>query len=403
MNNSRPDAEVGHQDEGPDAPRGTISDVLEGKRVCICAGSGGVGKTTTSAAIAMGMAARGLRVAVVTIDPARRLATALGLEELGNEPRLVPPERFAEQGLEMRGELWAMMLDAKRTFDELIERLAPDAATRDQVLENRIYRELSGAVAGSQEFTAIAKLHELHSEGGFDLLVLDTPPSRNALDFLDAPDRLTDFFEGRALRLFLRPTGLGMRIIGRGTGLALSMLRRVTGVELLSDLSTFFSALGGMLDAFKARAVLVGELLADPGTTFLLVTSPEREPIEEAIYFWRKLKSARMPFGGVIVNRMHHDALAADEDVDALAAAFSDELGPKLTGKVLGNLREYRVLAARDAANVARLASRLEDRPLIAVPHLDEDVHDVAGLLAVQRYLFATADERERMLAPIES
>jgi anion-transporting ArsA/GET3 family ATPase len=399
----RPDADGRDQDAGLDAPRGSISDLLEGKRVCVCAGSGGVGKTTTSAAIAMGMAARGLRVAVVTIDPAKRLATALGVEELGNEPHLVAPERFAEQGLEMRGELWAMMLDAKLTFDELIERLAPDAATRDQVLENRIYRELSGAVAGSQEFTAIAKLHELHSAGGFDLLVLDTPPSRNALDFLDAPDRLSDFFEGRALRFFLRPTGLGMRLIGRGTGLALSVLRRVTGVELLKDLSTFFSALGGMLDAFKLRAVQVGELLADPGTTFLLVTSPEREPIEEAIYFWRKLKSARMPFGGVIVNRMHHDALAGDEDLDSLATALTDELGPKLTGKVMDNLREYRLLAGRDAANVERLLARLEEKPLIAVPHLDEDVHDVAGLLAVQRYLFASAEERERMLAPVES
>jgi anion-transporting ArsA/GET3 family ATPase len=379
----------------------SVADLLEGKRVCICAGSGGVGKTTTSAAIAMGMAAQGLRVAVVTIDPARRLATALGVEELGNEPHLVSPDRFEAAGLEMRGELWAMMLDAKRTFDELIERLAPDAATRDQVLENRIYRELSGAVAGSQEFTAIAKLHELHVEGGFDLLVLDTPPSRNALDFLDAPDRLTDFFEGRALRLFLRPTGLGMRLLGRGTGMALGVLRRLTGVELLRDLSSFFSGLGGMLDAFKARAVQVGALLSDPGTTFLLVTSPEREPIEEATYFWRKLKSARMPFGGVIVNRMHHDALAAEEELDA--DALPDDLGPKLTGKVLDNLREYRVLAARDAANVAALTRRLEKRPLIAVPHLDEDVHDVAGLLAVQRYLFATADERERMLAALES
>ena len=148
----------------------------------------------------------------------------------------------------------------------------------------------------------------------------------------------------------------------------------------------------------------MGELLADPGTTFLLITSPEREPIEEAIYFWRKLKSARMPFGGVIVNRMHHDALAdGDEDVEALAAAFGEELGPKLTGKVLDNLREYRLLAARDAGNVARLTKRLGDCPMIAVPHLDEDVHDVAGLLAVQRYLFASAEERERMLAPIES
>src|SRR5581483_4956430 len=155
-------------------------------------------------------------------------------------------------------------------------------------------------------------------------------------------------------------------------------------------LSTFFSALGGMLDAFKARAVQVRALLADPGTTFLLVTSPEREPIEEATYFWRKLRSARMPFGGVIVNRMHHDALTG-------------ELGPKLAGKVMGNLGEYRVLAARDAANVADVGRRFGRAPLIAVPHLDEDVHDVAGLLAVQRYLFASADERERMLAALES
>jgi anion-transporting ArsA/GET3 family ATPase len=381
----------------------SVSDLLEGKHVCICAGSGGVGKTTTSAAIAMGMAAEGLKVAVLTIDPAKRLANALGLEELGNEPHLVPAERFEEAGLEMRGELWAMMLDAKRTFDELIERLAPDAATRDEVLENRIYRELSGAIAGSQEFTAIAKLYELHAEGDFDLLVLDTPPSRHALDFLDAPDRLTDFFEGRALRMFLRPTGLGMKLLGRSTGLALGVLRRLTGVELLRDLSTFFSALGGMLDAFKARAVQVRGLLADSRTTFVLVTSPEREPIAEATYFWRKLRSARMPFGGVIVNRMHHDALTGDEDLDELRDSLADELGPKLSGKVMDNLGEYRVLAARDAVNVADVGRRFGRAPLIAVPHLDEDVHDVAGLLAVQRYLFASADERERMLAALES
>src|SRR4051794_23110895 len=169
----------------------TVDRLLEGKRIVVCGGSGGVGKTTTAAAIAAGMAARGLKVAVVTIDPARRLATSLGLAELGNEPRLVDPERFAGHGIAMRGELWAMMLDAKRTFDELVERIAPDAATREDVLANRIYQQLSSAVAGSQEFTAVAKLYELDRSGRFDVLVLDTPPSRNALDFLDAPDRLT--------------------------------------------------------------------------------------------------------------------------------------------------------------------------------------------------------------------
>ena len=203
-----------------------LAEILEGKRICICGGSGGVGKTTTSAAIAAGMAARGLRVAVVTIDPARRLATALGLEELGNEPRRIDAAPFAAAGLPIEGELWAMMLDAKRTFDELIERLAPDAKTRDEVLANRIYQELSTAVAGSQEFTAMAKLYELDQEHDFDLIVLDTPPSRNALDFLDAPDRLTHFFEGRALQVFLRPAGLAARLVGRGTGLVFGVLRR---------------------------------------------------------------------------------------------------------------------------------------------------------------------------------
>src|ERR671911_1513764 len=207
-------------------------ELLEGRRIVVCAGSGGVGKTTPAAAIAMGMAERGLKVAVVTIDPAKRLADSLGLEELGNEPRRVDGE--------FEGELWALMLDSKRTFDALIERLAPDEATRDEVLSNRIYQQLSNAVAGSQEFTAIAKLYELDQEGDYDLLVLDTPPSRNALDFLDAPARLTGFFQGRAIKMFLKPAGL----FGRGTGLVFKAMQKVTGVDLLRDLSGFFRALG---------------------------------------------------------------------------------------------------------------------------------------------------------------
>src|SRR5215211_1452880 len=197
----------------------SVVPLLDGKRIVICAGSGGVGKTTTSAALAMGMAAQGLRVAVVTIDPAKRLANALGLEQLGNEPHLVDPGRFRPHGVEMRGELWAMMLDAKRTFDEVIERLAPDDATRDEILANRIYKQLSSAVAGSQEYTAMSKLYELDQEGGYDLLVLDTPPSRNALDFLDAPSRLTRFFQGRAIKMFVRPG----TIVGRGTSMVFSL------------------------------------------------------------------------------------------------------------------------------------------------------------------------------------
>ncbi|MDX6684862.1 MAG: hypothetical protein QOF86_990, partial [Baekduia sp.] len=322
-----------------------LPDRLAGKRVVICAGSGGVGKTTTSAAIAMGLAARGERVCVVTIDPARRLADALGIEQLGSEPRRVDDARFAGHGIVLEGELWAMMLDPKRTFDELIERLAPDEKTRDEILANRIYRELSSAVAGSQEFTAVAKLYDLDRSGEFDVIVLDTPPSRNALDFLDAPDRLTGFLEGRALRLFLAPTGIAARVVGRGTSVVFSVLRRVTGVDLMEDLSVFFSALSGVLDGFRERAAGVKELLTDPATTFLIVTSPEREPVDEAIFFHGKLLEARMDFGGLVVNRVHPlDGGPAQADLPALEKALGD---PVLAGKVAKAYAEERALGER--------------------------------------------------------
>jgi len=364
----------------------TLFDRLADKRVVVVAGSGGVGKTTTSAAVALGLAARGRRVAVVTIDPAQRLAQALGLEELGNEPRRVDPARLGGHGLEVGGELWAMMLDAKRTFDELIARLAPDARTRDDVLANRIYQEVSGAVAGSQEFTAIAKLYELDREGDFDVLVLDTPPSRNALDFLDAPDRLTGFFEGRALKTLLAPTGLAARVVGRSGSVMFGVLRRVTGIDLLTDLSVFFRALGGLLDGFRERAAGVKRLLADPATTFLLVASPEREPVEEAIFFHDRLREAGMPFGELVVNRVHHDE-HPEASAEEVAAALEETLGAALAGAVGENLAAFRVLAARDARAVERLRLRLETDEPVVVPHLEAEVHDIGGLFAIQRHL----------------
>jgi anion-transporting ArsA/GET3 family ATPase len=365
----------------------SLSAKLEGKRVVICAGSGGVGKTTTSAALAMGLAAEGRKVAVVTIDPAKRLADSLGLEDLDNEPRLVDPKRFKGHGVEMQGELWAMMLDAKRTFDDLIERLAPDDKTRDEVLANRIYQELSSAVAGSQEFTAIAKLYDLDRSGEFDVLILDTPPSRNALDFLDAPDRLTGFLEGRALKVFLAPTGLAAKVMGRGTSVVFSVLRRVTGVDLLQDLSVFFRALGGLVDGFRERASGVKKLLADPATTFLIVTSPEREPADEAIFFREKLREAGMPFGGLIVNRVQLDLVEGDPD--EVAGELEDELGPDLVAKVAETLRELQVLAVRDLASLTRLMEELEVEDPTFVPLLEGDVHDVDGLAQVHHHLFA--------------
>ncbi len=375
----------------------SVADLLQGKRICVCGGSGGVGKTTTSAAVALGMAARGLKVAVVTIDPARRLANALGLDELENTPRRVEPERFAGQ-LEMRGELWAMMLDPKRTFDELIERIADDPARAQEIKANRIYSELSTAVSGSQEFTAVSKLFELDRDGDFDLLVLDTPPSRNALDFLDAPGRLTSFLEGRALKALIRPTGLGMRVLSRGAAPFLAALRRVTGVDLLLDLTTFFGLLGDMTEDFTQRAAQVQRLLHDPTTAFVLVTSAQPAAIDEAVWFRRSLGEAGLPFAGVIVNRVHHD-LVTDGEVDGVRAELAGALGDDLAGRVAANLADYHVLARRDALGIERLQRELGDRPRLLVPHLDEDVHDIQGLLRVHRFLFASEAEREALIA----
>jgi anion-transporting ArsA/GET3 family ATPase len=365
----------------------SVAELLEGREICICAGAGGVGKTTASAAIAVGMAAEGLKVAVLTIDPAKRLANSLGLPELGNEERRVDPARFEAAGLEMRGELWAMMLDAKRTWDELIERHAPDEKTRDAVFSNRIYQELSNAVAGSTEFMAVEKLWELYHEGRYDLLVLDTPPTRNALDFLDAPQRLSRFIDSRSLQFFLKPGSLGLRVLGRGSGIVFGLLKRVTGIDLISDLSDFFRTFGDMAGGIRERAERVSELLADQRTSFFLVTSPQRDAIDEAIFFHRRLRESKMPFGAAIVNRVH-DLPDTHEDGSAVEDDLAALLDEKLARKVARNFDDYRLLAQSDRLNVERLFRELNGQPTILVPYLEEDVHDISGLIAMNEYLF---------------
>jgi len=362
-----------------------IAALLEGREVCVCAGSGGVGKTTSSAAIAMGMASRGLRVAVLTIDPAKRLANSLGLEELGNEARQVEEKRFTDAGLEMKGELWAMMLDPKRTFDDLIHKFASDEGARDQVLENRIYQQISNAVAGSQEYMAMEKLYELHDEGDYDLLVLDTPPTRNALDFLDAPERLSRFIDSRSLQFFMKPGRSGLKLFGRGGGMVFSVLKRVTGVDLLQDLSEFFNGFADMAEGFRQRSAGVTELLSDDRSLFLIVTSPQHDSIDEAIYFRRRLKERDMPFGGVVVNRMHEAPGGGRDNVEK---ALTPDLGEALAVRVANNLDDYRALAERDQENVERLEAELDSEPIILVPYLDDDVHDLVGLAQINEYLF---------------
>jgi anion-transporting ArsA/GET3 family ATPase len=376
-----------------------LGSALAGKRVVICAGAGGVGKTTVSATVALGLAARGGRVALVTIDPARRLAEALGLDALGNRPQVVDVDRFGGSDVEIQGELAAMMLDAKRTFDELIALLAPTPAQRDEILGNPVYAHISTAVAGSQEYTAIAKLYELEHSSDYDVIVLDTPPSRHAIDFLDAPDRLIGFLEGRALAVFMRPTGHAIR----AAGVAFAGLRRITGTGLLDDVTSLFRQLGELVDGFRRRAADVRELLTDPASAFLIVTSPERAAVEEALFFAAELDRAGMHRAGVIVNRVHPFD-PTDLDVAATAARLVPVLGSSLAERTARTHAEVQRLAQRDAAAIARLRSALHDEP-ISLGDRPSDVHDLSGLMALREELFQRDDEPEtyRQIAPVGS
>jgi anion-transporting ArsA/GET3 family ATPase len=369
-----------------DGPTAGLRERLRGKRVVICVGSGGVGKTTVSAAIALGLAIRGAKVAVVTIDPAKRLAAALGLSELASVPHRIEPELLEAQGIAAQGELWAMMLDVKHTFDRLVARLEPDPERLAAILENPVYRELSSAVAGSHELSAIAKLYELHEEHDFDTIVLDTPPSRNAMDFLEAPSRMLAFMEGRALQVFLAPGGLTARLFGRGTALVFAIFARVTGVDLPGELSRFFASLGGVIDGFGSQTKAVAELLREETSTFAIVTSPEPEPAREAIFMAEHLAAAGMSRDAVIVNRVNAAGLHGRTPAQ-VATLLRADLGERLAGRVATNLADFDVLARRDTATLTHLAQTLRDTPPIEVPQLEEDVRDLAGLARVARHL----------------
>jgi anion-transporting ArsA/GET3 family ATPase len=234
---------------------------------------------------------------------------------------------------------------------------------------------------------AMEKLHELHQEGRYDLLVLDTPPTRNALDFLDAPRRLSRFIDSRALQFFTAPGRFGLRVFGRGTGVVFSVLKRATGIDLLEDLSDFFRSFGDMAEGFRERAEHVNDLLSDSRTAFLLVTSPQSDAIEEAVFFHHRLLDSGLPFGGVVVNRMH-DLMGPGGD-GKVAGEVEKLLGEQLGRKVVRNLEDFRRVADRDRQNLEALRGRLGRKPMIAVPELDDDVHDLAGLAQMNEYLFA--------------
>ena len=370
-----------------------MAQLLAGTRVVVCAGAGGVGKTTTAAALAAGMAQRGRRVLVLTIDPARRLAGALGLPETDDGEH---PVDLAAHGMAGSGSLHAAMLDARATFDALVREQAPSPEAAERILRNPIYEQLAGAVAGSHEYMAMERLYEVWSSGRYDLIVLDTPPSRHALDFLEAPGRVTRFVDGRALRLLVRPGvragRLGLRALGAGPNLALGAIERLTGVTLLADMSEFLASFDGMYGGFQRRADEVARLLASPETTFVLVTVPLPEPMTEADFFWRALRERDLPFGGVVVNKVHPSYVGGGRSrLRARAATALRDAGvPDATAaRAAGNLLDFQLLADRDRANIGRLEQRLGADAVIEVPLLEHDVHDLEGLAAVSRHLFA--------------
>lgn len=357
---------------------------LTDARVVVLAGGGGVGKTTTAAGIGLGLARRGRRVCVLTIDPARRLADALGLEGVADEPVQVP----LEQG-DDAGELWVVMLDAKSTWDGLIRQYADTPEAAEKVLQNRVYKEFSGAVAGTQEYTAVEKLHELLESGRWDVVLLDTPPTRNALDFLDAPQRLHSFIDSRALQLLLKPASGGLGLIGRGAGVFTGLLKRALGVDLLTDLIEFFGVLGGMSKGFSERARAVQALLAEPRTVFLLVAAPHPESLAEAGEFRATLSGRDIHYGGLVVNRLTRAARLEDEDAvrDALAAEIDDDVAARAAAMH----ERIRRQAQHDERLIAAHLQGPGDEPVLLVPQLAEDVHDVAGLDRLAEHLFPAA------------
>ncbi|TMB13088.1 MAG: ArsA family ATPase [Deltaproteobacteria bacterium] len=369
---------------------------LDGRKIVCCVGSGGVGKTTTAAALALSAAMEGKRALVLTIDPARRLANSLGLKALGNAETRIDAAHFADAKLTARGEMWAMMLNLKRSWDELVRRNARTAEQAQAILDNKLYQTLSTAMAGSLEYIAMEKVLELYSSGRFDVVVLDTPPTSNALDFLHAPDRVLDVLDNNAMRIVLGPMlkagKLGLRLLAAPSGLVLRTLARFTGSDFLRDLAAFMMAFEGMYEGFKERAANVKALLSSPQTGFVLVTSPNPLTTQEALFFHRALERDGIRTAAVVVNRVQRDPrrhggpdnLAALEEALQLAQIKDEN---RLAERLCETLTEQAILADLDRREIERLRDMLRGVPLFTVPRLRKDVHDLAGLWQIGEYL----------------
>ena len=370
-----------------------VERIMNDKQIIVCAGAGGVGKTTTAAAIALRAAISGKKTAVMTIDPARRLASSLGLKELTNDPTRVNARKFAALDVKPKGSLHAMMLDTKTTFDRVVMQYAPTSEQADRIIANRFYRNISGTLSGTQEYMAMEKLYELYADGNYDLIVIDTPPTRNALDFLDAPKRMTDFFESRVLRWFLLPymkAGGGfMKVANVAATTFLRIVKRIVGAEVLEDTAEFFANLEGMYEGFKQRAGDVAALLQSNATSFVVVTSPSQESVTEATFFSSRLHEAGLPFGALVVNRVHPNLeLGVHARPRQLTRLEKGDEDARLLAKLLDNGEAFTRVVRLEEENLEDLARRVPRHLWVRVPYLEQEAVDFAGLGAVADQLF---------------
>ena len=373
---------------------GPLAKLAAEQPIIVCCGSGGVGKTTTAAVLALAGARQGRNAIVVTIDPAKRLANALGLDALSDtaheiERVLWDPDGVAPDG----GRLSALMLDTKSTFDHLVLKYSADEAQGERILKNTFYRNLSGALAGTQEYMAMEKLHELHDEGGYDLIVIDTPPTRNALDFLDAPARITRLLNNKLFRLVMAPTRASFRVANFALQAFFRTVAKVIGKEVVEDLVLFFQAFEGMEEGFRVRATRVMQLLSDRRTAFVLVTAPARDAVSEARYFHDRLEDAHLRVNGLVVNRIHPE--------------FGDTVAPPpgssdgTMGELYANLADFIALSKREQGHLEGLERsvagssgghpRTPGVPIVRVPLLEVEVCDIASLTEVGHYLLGPA------------
>ena len=384
----------------------SLRDLVKEKGVIICVGSGGVGKTTTSAVIAMQGAMEGLRTLVLTIDPARRLANSMGLSDLTNEPKAITQEQFSKADLLLnKGSLDAMMLDMKQSFDSFVEQFSPDEKTKQKILNNRFYYYFSTSLAGTQEYSAATRLYELYTNENYDLIVLDTPPSVHAIDFLTAPRRLFDAFDNSMLGWFYKSGGKARKIAGWGASYALKTIARFTGAELLDEMGEFLVNFSEMYEGFKERSMAIQKLLVNENTTFIIVTSPQEVTLRESEEMYKVLENEGISVGAVIVNRVSipfvsrnklpgsaHDLALRLQRFPVFKEKTNSEV-LEFTRNLITNVKQLDLLNELDNHLIGEFKKRVDAKNiLVKVPHFPTDIHDLSGLNTIRERLFPSID-----------